>query len=139
AKGIFDSWFRQKERCPECGYLFEREPGFFVGAYLINFAIAEGLLFVLLMGYIVWRDADAGAGVLVPALVGVALGIGGPILFYPYSRTIWSAFDLLMTPLEVSEIVDAADAVADQRSSLGDDPAEGGEQTDGDDDGGDGG
>ena len=113
AKGIFDSWFHQKERCPDCGYLFEREPGFFVGAYLINFAIAEGLLFVLLMGYVIWRDADPGAGVWAPVLVGLVLGVLGPVVFYPYSRTIWSAFDLLMTPLEVSEIVEAADAVSD--------------------------
>ena len=111
AKGIFDSWFHQKERCPDCGYLFEREPGFFVGAYLINFAIAEGLLFVLLMGYIAWRNANSGAGVVVPVVVGLLLGVLGPVVFYPYSRTIWSAFDLLMTPLEVSEIVEAADAV----------------------------
>src|SRR5690606_8923938 len=49
---LYDGWFRMKERCPTCGLLFEREPGFFVGAYLINFAIVEGLLFVLIMGFV---------------------------------------------------------------------------------------
>ena len=37
---LFDGWFRMKERCPTCGVRFEREPGFFVGAYFINFAVA---------------------------------------------------------------------------------------------------
>lgn len=113
ARKVFHTWFRMKERCPECGYLFEREPGFFVGAYLINFAIAEGILFVLLMGFIFWKATHPDAGVLVPAVVGVALGVVAPMVFYPFSRTIWSAFDLLMTPLEMGEIVAAADAVAD--------------------------
>lgn len=113
-RDIYRTYFRMRERCPSCGYLFEREPGFFVGAYLINFAIIEGILFVLLMGFIAWKDQNPDAGVVIPIGLGLLLGIVGPVVFYPYSRTIWSAFDLLMTPLEVDEIVAAADAVADQ-------------------------
>src|SRR5687768_5217459 len=59
---LFEGWFRMKDRCPTCGYLFEREPGFFVGAYLINFAITEGLLFVLLMGFVFWKTNNPDAG-----------------------------------------------------------------------------
>ena len=102
-----------KERCPTCGYLFEREPGFFVGAYLINFSIVEGFLFVLIMGFVLWKSGHPDAGVLGFSIVGVAIGVVGPIVFYPFSRTIWSALDLVMTPLEVKEIVEAADAVSD--------------------------
>ena len=109
---IYDSWFHMKERCPTCGYLFEREPGFFVGAYLINFAIAEGFLFLVVMGYVFWKAQHPDAGVVLPVALGVLIGIVGPIVFYPFSRTIWSAFDLLMTPLEMDEIVAAADAVS---------------------------
>jgi len=112
-RSIFDTWFRMKERCPTCGYLFEREPGFFVGAYLINFSIVEGFLFVLIMGFVLWKSGHPDAGVLGFSIVGVAIGVVGPIVFYPFSRTIWSALDLVMTPLEVKEIVEAADAVSD--------------------------
>lgn len=111
---IYRTYFRMRDRCPACGYRFEREPGFFVGAYLINFAIIEGILFVLLMAFIAWKDQNPDVGVVVPIAIGVALGVVGPVVFYPYSRTIWSAFDLLMTPLEVEEIVAAAEAVADE-------------------------
>jgi uncharacterized protein (DUF983 family) len=107
---LYHGWFRMKERCPACGMRFEREPGFFVGAYLINFAITEGLLFVLVMGFVFWKDQHPDAGVVVPIAVGVFLGVFAPILFYPFSRTIWSAFDVGMTPLELKEIVEAADA-----------------------------
>lgn len=100
-----------RDRCPSCGFLFEREPGFFVGAYLINFAIAEGLLFVLLMGFVFWKSAHPEAGLVLPLTIGLAIGVVGPMFFYPYARTIWSAIDLAMTPLELDEIVAAADAV----------------------------
>lgn len=133
--GIYDSWFRMKERCPSCGYLFEREPGFFVGAYLINFAIAEGFLFVLAMGFVAWKSNNPDAGVTIPIAIGVVLAVVGPLVCYPYSRTIWSALDLLMTPLEVREIVEAADAIegapSDDRPVPAPDPQEPGSERDG--------
>lgn len=110
--GIYQGWFRMVERCPTCGYRFEREPGFFVGAYLINFAIAEGFLFVLLMVFIFWKNTHPDAGVVVPLTIGVVGSVVLPILTYPYSRTIWSAIDLAMTPMEMDEIVAAVDSVS---------------------------
>src|SRR4051794_14629807 len=121
---IYSTWFRMRDRCPTCGYLFEREPGFFVGAYLINFAIAEGLLFVLLMGFVFWKSAHPDAGVRMPVVVGVIIGVVAPILFYPFSRTIWSAIDLAMTPLELPEIVAAADAVEAETMAAASPPAD---------------
>jgi uncharacterized protein (DUF983 family) len=114
---IYDGWFRMKERCPTCGLLFEREPGFFVGAYLINFAIVEGLLFVLIMGFVFWKDQNPEAGVAVPVAIAVFLGVFAPLIFYPFARTIWSALDIGMTPLELREIVDAADATDDSETA----------------------
>lgn len=109
---LYRRYFRMAERCPTCGYRFEREPGFFVGAYFINFAIVEGFLFVMLMGFIAWKDQHPDAAMAPAIVIGLFIGLVGPVIFYPYSRTIWSAFDLLMTPLEVEEIVAAHDAVA---------------------------
>ena len=108
---LFRGWFRMAKRCPTCGYLFEREPGFVIGVYLINFAITEGFLFVLIMVFIVWKAGHPDAGLTLPLTIGMSIGLAGPIFFYPYARTIWSAIDLAMTPLELAEIVAAADAV----------------------------
>lgn len=110
---LYDGWFRMKDRCPTCGLLFEREPGFFVGAYVINFAITEGLLLALVMGFVFWKNANPDAGVGGPVVAAIVIGVVAPIAFYPFSRTIWSAIDIGMTPLELAEIVDAADAVVD--------------------------
>ncbi|MCB1039935.1 MAG: DUF983 domain-containing protein [Acidimicrobiales bacterium] len=128
---LFTSWFRMKDRCPTCGYLFEREPGFFLGSYFINFMIAEGFLFVLAMVFVVAKASHPDTGLAVPVSVGVAIAIVGPVVFYPYSRTIWSAFDLMMIPLEIDEIVEAADAVGGGEASPEEGPG-----GDGDGDGG---
>ena len=80
---IYATWCRMKERCPTCGYLFEREPGFFVGAYLINFAIVEGFLFIMLMGFIAWKDQNPDAGMtwaIVIGLFGVAASFSAQVL-----------------------------------------------------------
>lgn len=108
---IFDTWFRMKPRCPACGYKFEREPGFFIGTYFINFAIAEGFLFALVLGFIFWKNANPDAGVVVPMVGAVLIGTVVPLVSYPYARSIWSAIDLSMRPLELEEIADAAEAV----------------------------
>ena len=104
---LYDGWFRMKERCPTCGMRFEREPGFFVGAYLINFAITEGLLFLAVMGFVLVAANDGGTALTVPLVIGITVAIVAPIVFYPYARTIWSAIDLAMRPLELDEIVSA--------------------------------
>lgn len=109
---IYDTWFRMKDRCPTCGLRFEREPGFFVGAYLINLAVAFTLLFLLCMVVVAWRANDPDAPIGVPIAVGVIIGLGVPPLFYPFSRTIWSAIDIGMAPLEAAELDDAAAAMA---------------------------
>ena len=109
---IFDTWFRMKPRCPACGYKFEREPGFFIGVYFINFVIVEAFLFLLLVGVIAWKSSRPDAGIVIPLVLAVVHGLTIPLLVYPYARSIWSAIDLVMTPLDVKEIVEAIDAGA---------------------------
>ena len=41
---LFRRWFRMVDRCPRCGHQFDREEGFWLGAYVINFAVTEGAL-----------------------------------------------------------------------------------------------
>lgn len=104
---LFSRWFRMKERCPGCGYLFEREEGFFLGAYVINLAIAQGAVIFLAVVPLIFRlagDADAS---IAPFLIGGGIGaIVAPLVFYPWSKTIWTAFDLILRPVHMSEPAD---------------------------------
>lgn len=119
---LYRSWFRMHDRCPRCGMRFEREEGFFVGAYLINFAIVELSLFVVLMGLIVVLSQNADAGLKFPIILCATLAVLVPLVTYPWSRTIWSAISLAMHPLELDEIVSARDHLDARPSSPAPDP-----------------
>ena len=96
AKDIFVNRFKLMERCPRCDLLYEREEGFWLGAYVINFGVGEGLVGLLLMVFL-FVKLNRPDMALTPWLVGgAAMGIIVPILFFPYSRTIWTAIDLVM-------------------------------------------
>lgn len=102
--GLFTGWFTMVDRCPGCGHRFEREEGFFLGAYVINLAVAQTLVILLAVVpciVLLARDPDTG---VMPFLVGGVLGaVLGPVVFYPYSKTVWTAFDLMLRPAHASE------------------------------------
>jgi uncharacterized protein (DUF983 family) len=101
---LFPRWFRMAERCPRCHYRFEREEGFFLGAYVMNLVIAQGLVILLAVNpTIVLLNADAEAS-LAPVLVGGVIGaVLAPLFFYPWSKTLWVAVELIMRPLDETE------------------------------------
>jgi uncharacterized protein (DUF983 family) len=101
---LFPTWFRMAERCPRCAYRFEREEGFFLGAYVMNLVIAQGLVVLLaIIPAIVVLNADAGAN-LAPVVGGGVLGaVLAPLAFYPFSKTLWVAIELIMRPLDATE------------------------------------
>ena len=96
-----------KERCPRCGYLFEREEGFFLGAYVINLAFAQGMVILLAVVPLIVRLASDPDASILPFVVGGLVGaVVGPMVFYPWSKTIWTAFDLILRPLAAREPTD---------------------------------
>ena len=106
--GLFRGWFEMAERCPTCGYRFEREEGFFLGAYVINLAVAQALVILLaVVPAIVLLNADAGVGLAPIVAAGVAAAVLGPMFFYPWSKTLWVAIELIMRPLGQTEPEDA--------------------------------
>lgn len=102
---LFSRWFRMGERCPRCGYKFEREEGFFLGAFVINFALTETVLGIFIAVSIILTLPDPPIPLL--AVIGVAVMCVVPIVFYPFSKTIWAAVDLGMRPLEAPELAEA--------------------------------
>lgn len=104
---LFEGWFRMKERCPRCDYKFEREEGFFLGAYTINLAISEGLLLLLaIVPLIALLGTGHDVNLWPIVVIGLMAAIVAPLIFYPFSRTIWSAIDLVLRPPEQTEPAD---------------------------------
>jgi hypothetical protein len=87
-----------KERCPGCGYKFEREEGFFLGAFVINFAVTEGLIAIVLGVFILTENANPNPPVKGVVFFGLLAAVVAPLLFYPFSKTIWLAIDLIAHP-----------------------------------------
>ncbi len=104
---LFDGWFRMKERCPRCGYRFEREEGFFLGAYVVNLAVAEGLMALFCIIPVIYLSATRPDVSVWPVLAaGVVAAVVGPFVFYPFSRTIWVALELMLRPAASREPTD---------------------------------
>ena len=77
--------------CPRCGLHFEREPGYWIGAMAVNLAVTSAL-FVL--GFAVALALTIPDIPVVPLIaIFVPLMIALPILYYPFSKTLWMAFD----------------------------------------------
>lgn len=102
ASKLFASWFRMLPRCPKCGLRFEREEGFFLGAFVINFAVTEIATAISIAVSIVATLPHPPASLL--AVIVAVVTIVVPVVFYPFSRTIWAAIDLVMKPIEARDM-----------------------------------
>ncbi len=77
--------------CPTCGLHFEREQGYFTGALAINIIATGGLFAILFVALIAITIPDVPVAPLLAILVPVA--VLGPIVYYPFSKTVWVAVD----------------------------------------------
>lgn len=92
---IYRSTFVMNERCPECGVVFEREPGYFIGSLYVSYAFAIVILgLAMLAGHLIVPTAD---------LFWIALVV--IVLFIPvvpqttrYARVLWMYVDRAIWP-----------------------------------------
>jgi hypothetical protein len=64
-----------------------------VGAIIMNTAVTEALFLLLFIVAIIVMAPDIDWVVLL--VIGVATNLIFPVLFYPFSKTLWMAFDLV--------------------------------------------
>jgi hypothetical protein len=90
------------ERCPRCGLRFQRIEGHWSGDLGINTIVSFGALFVtLIVGFAVTYPDVPG---LLLFVLAVSVALVMPLVFYPFSKTLWLAIDLMMRPLEPGEV-----------------------------------
>jgi uncharacterized protein (DUF983 family) len=100
---LFTSWFRMRPRCPECGLKVEPgEEGYQVGSYMFNIIAAELLFAAVFIGVVAltwptppWTLLEYG---------GIALMVIAPFVFFPFSKTLFLAFDLVFRPAARDEL-----------------------------------
>lgn len=104
--GLFTRWFGMVDRCPGCAMRFNREEGFFVSALFVNFATTETVMFVWLAVTFFLTVPDPPVWTI--AIGAVVISAVVPLVFYPFSKTIWAAIHLVMEPLDEREQAEAA-------------------------------
>ena len=78
--------------CPNCGLVFEREQGYFIGAIYINLVALE-LVVTSLGYYLLASDIDE-------TILTILYTMGGalPFVFFRYSRSLWLSLDHFIDP-----------------------------------------
>ena len=101
---VFQSWFKMRDQCPNCGLQFEGPPeeGFFLGAFTINLIVTFGVLLLFVFVYITMSAVGDAPDLLSYILVAAAGCVVIPIVFYPFARSIWVAFELAMHNMDES-------------------------------------
>jgi uncharacterized protein (DUF983 family) len=98
---LFRRWFSMVPVCPRCGLKFEREPGYWTGAIAVNTILVGALFALVLVTSLVMTAPDIPV-VSILMLVVPIMAIG-PLLAYPFSKTLWLAIDLaFLQPLGIN-------------------------------------
>lgn len=82
------------ERCAVCDLIFEREPGYFIGAIYINYAVTA----ILTIGGFLLLDSYTNLSLTAQIILWSAFGIAFPLLFFRHSKSCWLALDHLFDP-----------------------------------------
>ena len=88
---LFRGYFKMKADCPNCGLHFEREQGYWAGALAINIGATGGLFAILFVALLIATIPNIPVAPLLAILIPVV--VLGPIVYYPFSKTVWVAVD----------------------------------------------
>lgn len=101
--GLFIGWFKARDRCPACGVrLLRGDESWATGTYLFNLVVSELLLMAVLAVVVVSTWPDPPWAVL--QVGSLALMVAAPILFYPFARLLFLAFDMMFRPVQPDEL-----------------------------------
>lgn len=109
-RSFLRGWFRRRERCRTCGIRWQREVGFELGAVTVNTIVTFGALTVAMAVGFVLTAPDIPVLPFVLSLFAMAVVV--PVAVYPFTYTLWLAFDLAVHPPDEAELRDAMLAIA---------------------------
>jgi uncharacterized protein (DUF983 family) len=93
---LFQHGYTMYESCGACGWVFEREEGYWTGALAVNLVVTEILIFAIIFPLLITQA---------PVVLTLALGVGAailtPFLFYRHSKSLWMAMDFLLHPADL--------------------------------------
>jgi len=98
---LFRRWFAMVPECPGCGLVFRRSPGHWLGSWFLNVLVVQSVLVVGISVLVAVTWPARLSPLSIAAVIAVALIV--PALAFPFTRTVWTAIDLVMRPLEFDD------------------------------------
>lgn len=74
------------EHCPHCGLRYEVEPGYFIGAMYVSYAVSGGV--ALILGFLLFYAANDPEGWVYAAVIAPVMLLIAPVNFR-ISRVVW--------------------------------------------------
>lgn len=102
-------WMLRYDRCRTCGIRWHREHGFELGPIALNIVITFFALGAGMVVAFIATAPDFPVGLLTLGFVVGAIVI--PLIAFPFTNTLWMAFDLLSHKPDERELAEAAAAV----------------------------
>ena len=91
----FYSWPKMYERCPACNFKFDREPGYFLGAMYISYAL--GVVSIALIATALWAFTHWGLTTIIVWASVMYLPLVWPITLF--ARVLWLYLDWALDPI----------------------------------------
>jgi uncharacterized protein (DUF983 family) len=101
---IFVTWSRLVPNCPVCGLGLERgEEGYWLGAYFFNLMGMETVFSIWVVAFLLWTWPTPPWGLFQATTLILMLVV--PYVFFPYSKTLFLAFDLWVRPATEDDFI----------------------------------
>jgi uncharacterized protein (DUF983 family) len=93
-----------RDQCPSCGLALERgeSSDFWIGAYVFNLVGGELIAFGIPIIWLIKSSPNPPWGRI--QVLAIVLAVVMPLLLFPFSRTLWLAWDLSFRPFEPGDI-----------------------------------
>lgn len=88
---LFRRYFTLVADCPRCRLHFERESGYFAGALAVNIIVTGAVFAVVFVALVAATAPHIPVLPLLAVLVPIVVVV--PIVYYPFSKTVWMAVD----------------------------------------------
>ena len=99
---LFRRGFTMYEKCPVCGWRYEREEGYWTGAVAVNLVVTE-LLIALVAVPLAVALALAQKPVTLLIIIGLPLPFILPLLFFRHAKSLWMSIDFMVHPVDPEE------------------------------------
>ena len=99
---LFRRGFTMYEKCPVCGWRYEREEGYWTGAVAVNLVVTE-LLIALVAVPLAVALALAQQPITLLLIIGLPMPFILPFLFFRHAKSLWMSIDFMVHPVDPEE------------------------------------